>query len=147
LRCAEFATHLATQQSTPILIDPHWQEIDFGDWIGRTRQSIWESNRSQLLALWATPIEFCAPGGESMMNFVSRIKAAFEQLLIDHNGKSILLITHAGAIRAILSHALGIDYHTTQKFNVEHAKLNRVRLYDDGEVSLLNWACSASELE
>jgi len=62
-----------------------------------------------------------------------------------HQGASILVLTHAGVIRAILASALGIDYKSTQKFNIQHAKINRLRAYPDGEFSLLNWACSASD--
>ena len=80
-----------------------------------------------------------------MLEFVIRVQNAFDQLLKVHQGKTILLLTHAGVIRAILANALTIDYKNTQKFSIQHAKINRLRAYPDGEFSLLNWACSASE--
>jgi broad specificity phosphatase PhoE len=67
-------------------------------------------------------------------------------LLRNHQGKSIFLLTHAGVIRAILADALGIDYRNTQKFDIGYAKVNRLYAYTDGEFSLRNWGCNASEL-
>ncbi len=145
-RCADFAQELASSQGLPLIIDPAWQEIDFGAWTDVTRESIWASNRQQLLQLWSDPMNFSAPDGESMLDFTNRVQSAFVELLEAHAGKSILMLSHAGVLRAIIANALGIDYHSTQKFNVEHAKINRLRAYPDGEFSLLNWACSASEL-
>jgi len=145
-RCGDFAQELASSQGLPLIIDPAWQEMDFGAWTDVTRESIWASERQQLLQLWSDPMNFTAPGGESMIDFTSRIQTAFAKLLEVHAGKSIFMLSHAGVLRAILANALGIDYHSTQKFNVEHAKINRLRAYPDGEFSLLNWACTASEL-
>jgi alpha-ribazole phosphatase len=145
-RCSDFAEDLASHLTLPLDLNPSWQEIDFGAWTGITRQSIWEKDKERLLQLWSSPLEFCAPEGESMADFVRRIQSAFAQLLHKHHGKHILLLTHAGVIRAILASALDIDYRNTQKFNVEYAKINRLRAYPDGEFSLLNWNCSAEDL-
>jgi alpha-ribazole phosphatase len=144
-RCAEFSAELAHHLQVQHIIDPAWQEIDFGSWTDVSRETIWASDRERLLQLWTDPLAFCAPDGESMMDFVSRIESAFRELLQAHQGASILVLTHAGVIRAILASALGIDYKSTQKFNIQHAKINRLRAYPEGEFSLLNWACSASE--
>ena len=145
-RCAEFSAELAHHLQVQHVIDPAWQEIDFGSWTDVSRETIWASDREHLLQLWANPLAFCAPNGESMMEFVSRIETAFTELLCAHQGASILVLTHAGVIRAILANALGIDYKSTQKFNIQHGKINRLRAYPDGEFSLLNWACSAPDL-
>ncbi len=145
-RCSEFSTHLARHLQTGHRIDPAWQEIDFGAWTDIPRESIWATNRKKLLQLWENPLEFTAPNGEQMIDFVHRVQNALKQLLLSHQGESILLLTHAGVIRAVLAHALGIEYKNTQKFNIEHAKINRIRAYADEEFSLLKWACSASDL-
>ncbi len=144
-RCYDFASGLANHLKIQHIADDNWREIDFGSWTNVQRDTIWESDRQRLLQLWSQPLEFSAPGGERMTEFVSRVQAAFNQLLKVHQGKSILLLTHAGVIRAILASALDIDYKNTQKFSIQHAKINRLRAYPDGEFSLLNWACSASE--
>ena len=146
VRCCDFAQELACCLDVPLFVDAIWKEIDFGNWTDLTRQSIWESDRKRLLQLWSNPLEFTAPGGESMADFVFRIQTACTQLLLKHQGKSILLLTHAGVIRAVLADALGIDYRNTQKFNIGYAKINRIRSYPDGEFSLLSWGCSDPEL-
>jgi alpha-ribazole phosphatase len=144
-RCRMFASDLAQHLSIQHIVDDNWREIDFGNWINVQRDAIWESDQQRLLQLWSQPLDFCAPEGEHMVEFVGRILQAFNQLLKVHRGKTILLMTHAGVIRAILANALTIDYKNTQKFSIQHGKINRLRAYPDGEFSLLNWACSASE--
>lgn len=106
VRCSGFAGELARKQALPITIDSAWQEIDFGTWTDIKRESIWATDQQRLLQLWSDPLKFTAPGGESMADFVARIHAAFENLLQVHQGKSILVLTHAGVIRAILALAL-----------------------------------------
>ena len=144
-RCCAFASDLAHHMEIKHTVDDSWREMDFGRWTNLKQDSIWESDQQRLLQLWAQPLEFSAPGGEHMIDFVTRVQQAFNQLLKMHQGKTILLLTHAGVIRAILASTLSIDYKNTQKFSIQHAKINRLRAYPDGEFSLLNWACSASE--
>lgn len=72
-----------------------------------------------------------------MRDFVARVQAALDKLLTQHAARSILLLTHAGAIRAVLAHALGIDYHSAQKLTIGHGKLNRLHAWPDGEFSLI----------
>lgn len=146
MRCHGFAKQLAHSLKVPHISNAVWQEIDFGEWTDIRRELIWKTNREQLLQLWTAPLDFTAPGGESMLDFVARIQTACAQLLQDYQGKTILLLTHAGVIRAILAHALGIDYHSTQKFSVGYAKINRLYAYPDNEFSLVRWGCSATEL-
>jgi len=146
VRCSKFAAQLAQYLKVQHLIEPDFQEIDFGEWTDVPQDLIWASNRQQLLQLWEDPLEFTAPYGEPMIEFVHRVQSALIRLLDIHQGKSIVLLAHAGVIRAILAHVLDIEYKNTQKFNIEHAKLNRIHAYADGEFSLQRWACSATDL-
>ncbi len=145
-RCSAFATELAGEQNLSLIIEPTFQELDFGDWTGRTRQSIWETDQTQLTELWSNPLGFKAPQGESMIAFIKRIESAWQAMLKQHQGKNILLICHAGVIRAIASHALGLDYRHSQKLSVDYGRIHRLHCYDDNEVSLSGWNWSVAEL-
>lgn len=140
-RCSEFAAKLAQQKNVPLCIDGAWREMNFGRWTGQTYQSVWEKDTQLLKQLWKAPLEFSAPEGESMRDFITRIQASWGKLLNQYEGQHILVLTHAGAIRALLATVLNIDYQSTQKFAVAHGKINRICCWPDGEVSLLNLGC------
>ncbi len=146
-RCREFAERLSKHQCLPLDISPQWREMNFGTWVGRAYQDIWDNHQAQLLALWERPLDFTAPQGDRMQDFIARTSNAWQTLLEQHQGKHILVITHAGVIRSILAQALKIDYQSAQKFNVAHGKINRIRSWPDGEISLLNWACPPQALK
>ena len=145
-RCSEFAALLAQQQNTALCVDKQWREMNFGRWTGQSYQSVWDTDTDLVKQLWETPLSFSAPEGESMHEFIKRAHIAWENLLVHYQSKHILLLTHAGVIRAILAKVLKIDYQSTQKFNVAHGKINRIRCWPDGEVSLLNLSCSAQTI-
>lgn len=146
LRCREFAEQLSDQYRIPLLVDSAWREIDMGEWTGRTTQSIWQSDRDHLLKLWESPQQFIAPGGEQMTGFIDRVHRATDALIADHRGKTILLLTHAGVIRAILAQILSMEWRSVQKIKMGHGKINRLCAYPDGEFSLLKLGCSPAEL-
>lgn len=141
-RCSEFAAQLANHQNIPLSVDRAWQEMNFGRWTGQPYQSVWDADAQLLKQLWKAPLDFTAPQGESMCDFIARIQDGWETLLNQNQGEHILVLTHAGTIRALLAIALNIDYQSTQKFTVAHGKINRIRSWPDGEASLLSWGCS-----
>lgn len=145
-RCQQFAQRLAKRKSLPLLSDEGLQEMNFGRWQGKTQQSIWDKESDQLQQLWSSPLDFTAPDGESMLAFIERTQAAWQQLLSEYENKSILLLSHAGVIRAILSIALDIDYVSAQKFNIAHGKINRLRYYSDQQYSLQAWGVDPTSL-
>lgn len=50
------------------------------------------------------------PSGESFRQMQRRSVACLQELAQTHHGKTILVVTHAGVIRGIISHFLGLDY-------------------------------------
>lgn len=139
LRCRTFAEKFAAKQQCALHIDERLREMEFGDWCGKTRQEIWQRDQKKLQQLWTLPLDFTAPGGESMVAFIARVQAAWRQLLAQYAGQSLILLGHAGVIRIILSISLDISPQSAQKFNIEYGKINRIRHYQDNEYSLEGW--------
>jgi alpha-ribazole phosphatase/probable phosphoglycerate mutase len=71
-----------------------------------------------------------------MKTFTQRVIKGWETLLKNHHNKNILLVTHAGVIRAIFTEALNINHQSTLSFNIEYAHLSRLHYYTDGAYSL-----------
>jgi len=136
-RCAEFAKELSANKNTPLTINPALAEMDFGDWVNQPYKKLWDEHHEALQQLWQQPDDFIAPRGESIHTFRERIIKAWENILQQHAGKKILLITHAGVIRIILSHSLAMPLTTTQSFSLRHAHYLRLAHHPDGIYSLI----------
>ncbi len=149
-RCREFAETLSPQQAD-LIIDEHFQEMDFGRWVGAFYAHVWQKEPEQLQALWDSPETFIAPDGESMQHFIARVQAGWQSLLdgyindtnptsystfTPHKTGSILLITHAGVIRNILAHTLKMPHASTLSFDIGYARFTRLHYYPDGVYSL-----------
>jgi len=120
-RCYQFATDLSSKLQRPLVSEPAFQEIDFGDWEGKTAEQI----DSQLLSqFYANPVNFSPPNGEHFTDFQQRILVAWLALLETQQDKRILLITHAGVIRIILAHSLGLDVQHSFRLKIGHACLS-----------------------
>ncbi len=136
-RCSSFATTLAkNQKSKDFSISNKFQEMDFGRWMGTPAKDIWQNEPNELRKLWSKPEAFSAPDGESIKNFNTRIALAMDDTLKQYQGKSILIISHSGVIRSLLTMALKISSKSALKFTVDYAQMTRLHHYADGEFSL-----------
>jgi broad specificity phosphatase PhoE len=85
------------------------REVDNGDWRGLTRAQVRAANpdgyRRWLRggAGWN--------GGETYEEMHARVVATLDRLLARHRRGRILLVSHGGAVRAIVAHAVGLDHH------------------------------------
>lgn len=95
LRCTELAKALSPE----FMADDRLQELDFGEWEGKT----WGTVDQPALQAWMDDyVNVCTPGGESMMQMYARVEAFWEELGQSGYGKAAI-VTHAGVIRLILS--------------------------------------------
>jgi alpha-ribazole phosphatase/probable phosphoglycerate mutase len=132
LRCADFATELAAGAGIPLETDGRLKEIGFGAWEGRTPEELMQDDPGCLDRLWRDPAGFSPPGGEGLAAFAARVTAGWNELLLRHAGKHILVVAHGGVNRVILCQALQIPIHNMFCLDVPFAGLSRVRVYGSG---------------
>jgi len=130
-RCSEFAESLAAQEELEFITDERFQEIDFGDWDGISPQDILSDEPDTLNAWWKSPTRVVPPNGEAFLDFRSRVLKAFHEIAEAHKGSNLLLVTHAGVIRVVLMHILGMQDENLFRLNVDYASISRIRLYTD----------------
>jgi broad specificity phosphatase PhoE len=136
-RCAKFSHSLHQQLPSAnnvlkVNLDAAFKEIHFGDWDGKPISDISQSN-PDLIRLWQDPDNFCAPNGEHFKAFKLRVENAWNQLLIDYQGRHILLVTHGGVIRFLLSLVLGLPSQGMNKFHIPYGSLSRINVYHGEE--------------
>lgn len=71
------------------------------------------------------------PGGESFRQMQQRSVDYLASLAITHPGQTVLIVVHAGVIRGLVSHFLGLNYADNLKHKISHRYIGDFR-FEDG---------------
>ena len=117
-RCTELAKAL----DSSFLTDDRLQELDFGEWEGKT----WDSVDQQALQAWMDDyVHICTPGGESMMQMHARVNAFWNELEL-LNYQKLAIVTHAGVIRLILAIVRQIELKDVFDIKIAYGEVIRI---------------------
>ncbi|WP_083699918.1 histidine phosphatase family protein [Shewanella sp. UCD-KL12] len=143
-RCSEFALSLYLQLGAPLKLEEGFKEINFGDWDGETLASLYETQASQIEQYWKNPWAITPPNGETMHEFESRVDASWQSILSEHQGKTVLVVTHGGVMRHLMARALGVSgvagFYT--QLALDYASVVKITVYTSPEGSYypqLHW--------
>ena len=128
-RCAKFSASWSNNQNLTHSLNKSFQEMHFGDWEGKTADEISAKDPAALKEFWQDPNKFAPKNSELLSDFRQRILDAWCNLIHDHHGEHILLVSHGGPIRMILSHILEIPEHAILRLEVPHASISRIKIY------------------
>jgi alpha-ribazole phosphatase len=118
---------LAETFSDTVISDARLQELNFGDWEGKRYDDI----EADALQHWmdnfvtATP-----PNGENFEDLYRRA-GDFWQDLLATEAEQVLVITHAGVIRALLARALNLPLANSFQLRVDSGSVHKLRQTDD----------------
>lgn len=126
-RCRSFALALGDRHRLPVAVDERFAEVGFGSWEGRTRQELEAQEPGQVARFLRDPVASRPPGAEALEAFISRVHAGLGDMLQAYAGQRILLVAHAGVIRAVISHVLGMPPAAMYRIHVANAGLTRIR--------------------
>ena len=135
-RCAAFADALGLRLGVSVSRDPNLKEAGFGDWEGRTAAEIAEQDPLRVLRFKQDPVAYAPPGAEPLHPFHARVGRAWQAILEEHRGKHVLVIGHAGVMRMVIAHALGLSPEYGYRINIENAALTRIQVEWSEEVML-----------
>ncbi|WP_299530243.1 alpha-ribazole phosphatase family protein [Ulvibacterium sp.] len=97
-RCLALAKRISHQKLEK---SPNLMEMDFGDW----ELKPWDQVPKQELNPWMEDfVNYQVPNGESMQMLAHRVNQWYKALLATHS-KKVIVVTHAGPIRILLSRA------------------------------------------
>jgi broad specificity phosphatase PhoE len=134
LRCAGFAADLARDLALPLEVWPDLAERGWGVWEGLAAEQI---PAADLARFWADPAGFTPTGAEPLAEFHRRIRSAWGRVLTGP-ARHPLVVTHGGAVRAILGAVLDLPDSALILIEVPYACLTRLRLPDaPGRPSLM----------
>ena len=123
-RCRRLA--VALTEPGGFRTDTRLQELDFGAW----ENCVWESFRSPESEAWALdPWRLAPPGGESGAALWARVGAFRDELhgqVKAGGGDPVLVVTHAGVIRAWLGLERGLGWAEAMSLPVPHGSLTAI---------------------
>lgn len=109
-------------------------EQNFGDWSGKKISEVWKilkKNRTKHNFSFISP-EVTPPNGESFKELFKRVESWIERLNVPP-GKSIVIISHAGPIRSIISYAFKIKLDFALGIEIQHQKLNILEIISNNK--------------
>lgn len=114
--------------------DERLQELDFGDWEGMA----WDDVPRAQVGLWAADLMHARPhGGESAAHAMSRV-IAWADALPDDSHDCIWAVAHAGPLRMLAAHWLGVPLAVTVGWELGFGATCGFRLRP-GRVEMLWW--------
>lgn len=101
-------------------IEPGLIEQDMGKWQGLPHADLPPKLQLPAHVFWSISASEVPPGGESMEQVCTRVAATLERLADTHDGQDIVVVSHGGAIRAAVAHALGVGAETALRLSVQN---------------------------
>jgi alpha-ribazole phosphatase len=126
-RCRAFAMALGERHGLPVAVDARFAEVGFGSWEGRTRQELEAQAPGQVARFLQDPVDNRPPGAEVLDDFISRVYAGLGNILHAYAGQRVLLVAHAGVIRAVMTHVLEMPPAVMYRIHVANAGMTRIR--------------------
>jgi probable phosphoglycerate mutase len=85
------------------------REIDHGHWEGLRRADV-EAQFADEYAAWEEdPYLFAPVGGESGISVLARSLPVIREIVVQHSGQNVAVVSHKATIRLIISSLLGFD--------------------------------------
>jgi broad specificity phosphatase PhoE len=109
MRTMQTATILASPHKIPILPQEGLREIHHGHWEGMRRADV-ESQFPDEYAAWEEdPFTFAPQGGEAGVNVIARALPVIREIVVEHRGQNVLVVSHKATLRLLISSLLGFD--------------------------------------
>tara|TARA_R110002110_G_scaffold34852_1_gene118199 strand:- start:1934 stop:2371 length:438 start_codon:yes stop_codon:yes gene_type:complete len=109
------------------------REQNFGLWEGKTHEEVEGIDPVYYEKFWQNPSKNRPEGGESFSDVVSRVRSEINSLQNMPDERDIVMVTHAGVIRATVGIALGIAPENMLALTVAPLSLTHLTSFWDGE--------------
>ena len=132
-RCRETARPVADSKGLDVVILDGLMEVDMGDWDGRPFKELFEEE-GDLVGRWMqNPSTLPIPGGENFNAVRERVMGASEEITARHGDEDqVLIVSHGGPIRGMLSEALRLDLDNMFRMQIDLTSISAIRYYEGG---------------
>jgi probable phosphomutase (TIGR03848 family) len=110
-------------------------ECDFGTWTGKQLSTL--AKRPEWATVQRSPSNFRFPDGESFTEMQQRMVTTLQRLRQSHRGETIICVSHADPIKAVVAHAVGTHLDLFQRIVISTCSLTAIAWFDSGPISLM----------
>jgi len=110
-------------------------ETDFGEWEGLTFAEAADRD-PELHRSWLGDSSVPPPGGESFDVVHRRVRKARDELIAQHGGRTLVLVSHVTPIKTLLRMGLDAGPQLLFRLHLDLASLSIVEFYPDGNASV-----------
>jgi len=123
-RARETAAPIGAARGLKVQVERGLVECDFGEWTGAELKALMK------LPEWRTvqqaPSTFRFPGGESFTEMQARMVTAVDRLRAKHPGGTIVCVSHADPIKALVAHAMGTHLDLFQRIVISTCSVSAI---------------------
>lgn len=130
-RAQQTAATLLQQRPFSFIRNPLLNEIDFGDWEMHSAAELSDKYPIHYQAWCDDWQHITPPGGESFALFNQRIALFIKQLRSLDSQANILIVSHQGVLRLLISQLLKLPPALMWHFAIEQGAWSEMQLYDD----------------
>ncbi len=139
-RAVDTVKKVADAKNLPIITDRRLREVFCGKWEGVLVEKVKEIFKEDYLT-WKSGSEMAyITGGENMFEVKLRAMQAIDEIVNKNEGKTVVIATHGGVIKPLLSGALLAEYQTLNDMTwATNASITEL-VYADGKFSLVKFS-------
>jgi broad specificity phosphatase PhoE len=137
-RTRETVAPLARSRGLEVGIDDAFDEIDFGEWMGRTFDEL--RQQGEAWTRWCERRGSAQPpGGEPFASVARRAKEGLDALRQRHPDQHVLVASHGDVIKAAVAVQLGLSLDHLERFDIAPASLSVLEMGEGwSRLKLLN---------
>lgn len=117
-----------------VIFDARLRELSFGKFEGLTLEEIKEQYPDEFAAWDVSTFDNAPHGGENMNQISTRIKEAFDEIVANHEGQSVLIFAHGGVFGILMSMLLSCDIGKWWQFHFTNCSLSHLEKTSRGYV-------------
>ena len=133
-RTRETAAPIAKALGLRVRTAPGLVEVDVGDWTEKPLARLYRAKEWPTVHRWPSGFRF--PGGESFAEMSVRSMDAVLALVADHPGETIVAVSHADPIKAIVAAAAGVPLDLMQRITISPCSISAILFGAGGPIVL-----------
>lgn len=130
-RTKDTVSKIAQIKNLNIIEKDELREISFGDFEGLTFDEIKKNNPKEFEKIINDGYNYKYPNGESLIETYYRVSNEIDKIILENKNENILICSHGGTIRNIITHLLSGSYEFHWNFRIDNASVSILEI-DNG---------------
>lgn len=144
-RCVQTAHEIATGGPIAAETLEELNDLDYGEWEWQTHEDV-KTHFAEEYRLWRSAPQWVRfPKGESLQSLAERVADALRLILQRHANKTVVIVGHDSANRALLLHLFGLPLSAYWLFEQDPCGISEIDVSaEDAKALRINDTCHLS---